>query len=127
MPTQLFVPGKSGNPNGRPKIGKKLDVIERLKKDGFDLLGAFIHLAMGKELDFDRDENGKIIHNGWNMQQLKRMDWANEKLLERAVPALRAVEHSTKEGESYGLTVVFGSNQIRNEEENIIIDANPEQ
>lgn len=125
MAGHLFVPGKSGNPRGRPKTPGRPDVLLRLKKEGHDLLGAFIHLGMGKELQKGKD--GKLLKNGWNRMQLKRMDWANEKLLERAIPALRTIEHSTKDGESYGLTVVFGSDQIKNEESNLIIDAKPEE
>lgn len=126
MPTKLFMAGKSGNPKGRPKTPTKLDVLARLKKAGYDLLDSYIHLARGKDLDVDRDEDGKMLRTGWNMQQLKRMDWANEKLLERAVPALRSVEHSTKDGESYGITVVFGSNEIKKDNEPLIIDVTDE-
>lgn len=126
-PPHLFKPGQSGNPAGRAKgvKSKKVNVILRLEAAGFDLIGALIHTAQGKDLP--RDEEGNVECSAWCRDELSRMDWARGKLLDRIVPVLKSVEHSAKEGQSYGLTVVFGSNCDKKEEESTIIDVTAEK
>ena len=102
--------GEVRNPLGRPKgikdtRHKFANVMQILEEEGHDPVRALIEIARNGE-----EESNRLT--------------ANVKLLDRIAPVLKSVEHSAKEGQMYGLTVIFNSDQ-NNQNNQKIINHNP--
>ncbi len=93
MATGRIKKGEVRNPKGRPRglmdaRSTWADVAAKCEKLGFDPVEHMINLARGGESEQTRVTATRCI-------------------LERVSAALKSVEHSTKDGQIFGLTVVF--------------------
>lgn len=75
--------------------------MQILEAEGHDPVRALVEIARNGEEECNRLQANKI-------------------LLDRIAPALKAVEHSAKEGQMYGLTVIFNSDQNKQNNQKII-------